>query len=153
MFKRISSQFLVDLGEMEGDYRVFHLKDDIAFSLLNMAIVTISAVGMILTDGLLYKDRLDLFLWLAIYRVGYIFLSILTMIMIRNSTKVRAYDRLVFGWLVITVFFLLFNFTRPASFLSTAFDVIVPFAVYILSPLKISYNIILALSFTTGTLS
>jgi len=139
---------------MEGDYRVFHLKGDIAFSILYMLIVTISAGGMLITDSLLYKDRLELFVWLVVYRVGYILFSVLIMILVRNSTKLRVYDRLVFTWLVITVFFLLlFNFTRPASLLSTAFDAIVPFAVYLLSPLKLPYNILLAFSFTTGTLS
>ena len=84
MFKRISSQFLVDLREMEGDYRVFHLKGDIAFSILYMLIVTISAGGMLITDSLLYKDRLELFVWLVVYRVGYILFSVLIMILVRN---------------------------------------------------------------------
>ncbi|HLO32077.1 MAG TPA: GGDEF domain-containing protein, partial [Anaerolineales bacterium] len=153
MFKRISSQFLVDLRELEGDYRAFHLKDDIEFSILYISITTISVLVMIQTDGLLYQDRPNLFVWLVIYRSGYILVSILMMIAIRNSTRVRVYDRLVFAWLVITIFFLLlFNFTRPSSLINTAFDVIVPFAIYIFSPLKLFYNIALAFGFSTGTL-
>jgi diguanylate cyclase (GGDEF)-like protein len=56
-------------------------------------------------------------------------------------------------WISITILFLLlFNFTRPPDFLNTAFDVIVPFAIYIFSPLKMIYNIALAFAFSTGTL-
>ncbi len=153
MFKRISSQFLVDLGEMEGDYRIFYLKDDIVLSVLYISIATISVLGMISMDGLLYRDSPNLFMWLIIYRGGYILGSILITIVIRKTSKARIYDRLVFTWLLITIFFLLlFNFTRPANFLTTAIDVIVPFAIYILSPLNIVYNIALAFAFSVGTL-
>lgn len=38
MLKRFFGQFLLDLGEMEADYRAFHLKDDIAHSTLYMSI-------------------------------------------------------------------------------------------------------------------
>ncbi len=153
MFKRISSQFLVDLGEMEGDYRIFNLKDDIVLSVLYLSIATISVLGMISMDGLLYRDSPNLFMWLIIYRGGYILGSILITIVIRKTSKARIYDRLVFTWLLITIFFLLlFNFTRPANFLTTAVDVIVPFAIYILSPLNIVYNIALAFAFSVGTL-
>ena|SRR6266496_5928052 len=76
MFKRISSQNLVDLGEMEDDYRVFHLKDDVAFSTFYMSIVTVSALGMILTDRLLYIEQRYLFAWLLVYRGVYVLVRI-----------------------------------------------------------------------------
>jgi diguanylate cyclase (GGDEF)-like protein len=153
MFKKISRQFLIDLGEMEGDYRVFHLKDDIAFSILYISIAIIGVFGMIRVDGLLYQDRPDLILWLIFYRGGYVLMSILVAVAIQKAGKVRVYDRLMFVWISITILFLLlFNFTRPPDFLNTAFDVIVPFAIYIFSPLKMVYNIALAFAFSTGTL-
>ena len=153
MFRKISGQFLIDLGEMEGDYRVFHLKDDIAFSTLYISIAIIGVFGMLKTDGLLYGDRPDLILWLIFYRGGYILVSILIAISLQKVRKVRIYDRLMFAWISITILFLLlFNFTRPVDFLNTSFDVIVPFAIYIFSPLKMVHNIALAFAFSTGTL-
>ncbi|HLO17316.1 MAG TPA: GGDEF domain-containing protein [Anaerolineales bacterium] len=153
MFKRISSQFLVNLGEMEGDYRVFHLKDDIAHSTLYMSIAIISALSMFRMDVVLYEDNPDMVLWLILYRGGYILVTILVLIAIRKTSKVRIYDRLVLIWMSITILFLLFfNFTRPVNFLNTAFDVIVLFGIYIFSPLKPIYTIALALSFSMGTL-
>jgi diguanylate cyclase (GGDEF)-like protein len=153
MLKRISKQFLVDLGELEGDYRVFHLKDDIAHSTLYMSIAILSVLGMIRMDVLLYKSRPNLVLWLLLYRGGYILLTILTILVLRKTNKVRIFDRVMLAWMAITVFFLLvFNLTRPASAFNVAFDVIVPFAIYIFSPLKMVYNIALTVSFSAGTL-
>jgi diguanylate cyclase (GGDEF)-like protein len=153
MFKKISSQFLVDLKEMEGDYRVAHLKDDIAYSTFYISIAILGVFSMIRIDGLLYKNRPDLILWLILYRSGYILVSILIAVAIQKTGKVRVYDRLMLVWISITIFFLLlFNFTRPTNFLNTAFDVIVPFAIYIFSPLKMIYNVALAFGFSIGTL-
>jgi diguanylate cyclase (GGDEF)-like protein len=153
MFKRFLRQFVVvDLGEMEGDYRVFHLKDDVAQSILYISIAAISVLGMIRMDALLYQDRPDLVLWLVLYRGGFALLSIVFMIAIWRTGKVRVYDRLMLAWLSLTTLvLLLFNFTRPANFPITSYDVIVPFVIYILSPLKIFYTIALAFGFSAGT--
>ena len=57
MFRKILSRFLVDLGEMEGDYRVFYLKDDIAYSTLYISIAILGVFSMIRMDGLLYPGQ------------------------------------------------------------------------------------------------
>lgn len=146
-------RFLTDLGEMEGDYRVFYLKDDIMYSTLYISITILGVLSMIGMDTLLVKGRADLFMWLMMYRAVYVFMSIVAMIVLRRANKVRVYDRIIFGWLWLTVFyFLLLNFTRPTNFLSSIIDVLIPFAIYIFSPLKIFYNIMLAFAFSTGTI-
>ena len=153
MFKKFLHRFLTDLGEMEGDYRVFYLKDDIAYSTLYISIAIIGVLSMIRMDALLVEGRSNLFIWLMLYRGGFIFVSILVMAVLRKTSKVRVYDRIVFGWLAFTVlFFLLLNFTRPTNSLTTIIDVIIPFAIYIFSPLNIFYNIMLAFSFSAGTI-
>src|ERR1044071_4208094 len=116
MLKRFQGRFLVDLGEMEGDYRVFHLKDDIAQSTLYIFVAILSVLSMIFTDVLLYKNRPDFFGGLTIYRGGYILTSLLIIALIRKTSKVRIYDRLMLAWLSFTIFSLfLFNFTGPAN--------------------------------------
>jgi len=153
MFKRISDLFLVDLGEVESDYRVFYLKDDIAYSAVYISIAIIGVFSMFRMDRLLYPNNSDPALWLFAVRGGYILASVLIIIATQKSGKVKSYDRLIFAWLVMTILFLLlFNFTRPPNLINTAFDVIVPFAIYVFSPLKMVYNIALTLSFSTGTL-
>jgi diguanylate cyclase (GGDEF)-like protein len=92
-------------------------------------------------------------LWLLLYRAGFAFVSILLMGALWKTVRVRAYDRLMLWWMsFVVLFLLLFNFTRPEDFLTTSYDVILPFAIYIISPLKIFYSLILAVSFSTGTL-
>lgn len=153
MLNRILSQFLVDLGEMEGDYRVFYLKDDIAYSSLYISIAILGTVSMFTLDSLLYPDRLDLDLWLILLRGGYIIVSILVISAIRKTNKVRAYDRLVLTWILITIFFLLLlKFTHPSQFLRPAFYIIVPIAIYVFSPFKVIHNVVLGLVFSAGTL-
>lgn len=153
MLNRILSQFLVDLGEMEGDYRVFYLKDDIAYSSLYISIAILGTVSMFALDGLLYPGGLNIDLWLILLRSGYIMVSILIVRAIRKTSKVRVYDRLVFTWILLTIFFLLLlKFTHPAQFLRPTFYIIVPLAIYVFSPFKIIHNVALALVFSVGTL-
>ena len=146
-------QFLLDLGEMEGEYRAFHLRDDIRQSSFYVLIAAMSVLIMLGTDAVLYKQRMDLVVWLAIFRVGFASVSILVLIAIRRTTRVSVYDRLMMGWIsFVILFLLLFNFTRPADFLTTSYDVILPFAVYIISPLRFFYSFALAVGFSAGTL-
>lgn len=153
MFQRILRRFLTNLGEMEGDYRVFYLKDDIMYSTLYISVAILGVLSMIGIDALLARGRSDLLTWMLAYRAIYILLSIVAMNVVRRAKKVRVYDRIVLSWLALTVlFFLLLNFTRPTDSLTSIIDVMIPFAIYIFSPLKMFYNIALAFAFSTGTI-
>ena len=153
MLKRFLGQFLLNLGELEGDYRAFHLKDDIGQSRFYILIATVSVLIMMGTDAVLHRSRPGLFLWLVISRVGFALISILVMLVMRRTGKVRIYDRLMLGWMsFVILFLLLFNFTRPADFITTSYDVILPFAIYIISPLKLFYSFALAFGFSAGTI-
>src|SRR5215208_4805490 len=151
MLKRLFSETLIDLGELEGDYRVFYLKNDIAQISLSLTVVILSILAMLRVDTILFKDRHELFMWVLVHRGSFILATILVMLAIRNTSKVRVYDRLVFAWIVLMIlFFILFNFTRPTNYLTTAYEIIIPFSIYVFSPLKIKYNGALALSFTAA---
>ena len=153
MLKKIFGDILLDLGNLEGDYRFSQLKSDISRSILHMVIVSVSVLGMLRMDGLLFRNYPELFNLMLVYRGGYLLVSILFGVVLYRTTKVRIYDRLIFGWILFTILFLvLFNFTRPSNYLTTSFDIIVPFAIYLLSPLRIQYTIGLAFSFSAGTL-
>ena len=153
MFKGFFSQILVDLGDMEGDYRVFHLKNDIAQSILSLIIASLSILGMLRMDAWYLRNEPDLLMKLTVYRVGFVFATLLVVFAITRIRKVRIYDRLILGWVFCAIlFFVLSNFTRPINYLTTASDIIVPFAIYVLSPLKVLYSIALAFGFSMGTL-
>jgi diguanylate cyclase (GGDEF)-like protein len=87
------------------------------------------------------------------YRAGYVLVTVALAFAVNKTTKVRIFDRLVFGWIFFTVIFVgLFNFTRPANYLATPFDIIIPFAIYTLSPLPMKQSLALAVGFSIGTL-
>jgi len=151
MIKRFFSGTLVDLGELEGDYRVFYLKNDIAQISLSLIIVVLSILAMLRVDAILFKDRPELLIWVVIYRGSFVLMTLLVMLVIRKTSKVRVYDRLVFAWIVLMIlFFVFFNFTRPTNYLTIAYEIIIPFSIYVFSPLKIKYNVALALSFSAA---
>jgi diguanylate cyclase (GGDEF)-like protein len=138
---------------MEGEYRAFHLRDDINQTTFYILIASISVLAMLGTNGVLYQGRPDLVFWRVAYRLGFVIISILVFIVLRRTRKLRVFDRLMLGWLsLVVIFLLLANFTSPVDFLTTAYDVILPFAIYIIPPLKIFYSLALAVGFSAGTL-
>ena len=151
--KRIFGDIQTDLGNLEGDYRVAHLRADVTQSILYMFIIGVSNLFMLGVDAQLFKNNPNSFMLMVLFRSGYVVVTITIGILLRNTTRVRTYDRLTFAWVLFTIIFmLLINFTRPANYLSTSFDVIIPFAIYLLSPLRIKHTLILAFSFSLGTL-
>lgn len=152
LFKRVFGDIQTDLGSLEGDYRVAHLRADITQSILYMVIVSVSVLFMLWADAILFKDRPHLFMLMVLYRGFFVLITIGAGIVLRRLTRVRDFDRLIFGWMMFTILFLLFfNFTRPLNYISSSIDVIVPFAIYLLSPLKLKHTIILAVCFSLGT--
>jgi len=153
MFKRLFSQILIDLRDLEGDYRVFNLQVDKAQSIISMIIAGVTIFGLLVVDAMLFKQRPDLFRWMLIYRGSFVLFTAIVIYTIVKIDKVRVFDRLVLGWLSVTLLYLLTsNFSRPANYLTTTFDTIIIFAIYVLSPLKFKTNAILTLGFSIGTL-
>ena len=153
MFKTIFSQTLTDLGELEGDYRAFNLKNDISQSTLTISIVAVSVLGALGTDAVVFKDRQDLFTLLVFARVAFALVCMATIWAVRRTKRVKSFDLLHLVWtLFVIISIILFKLTRPVNYLTSSFDVIVPLAIYLLSPLKIKYNSIFALGFSIATL-
>lgn len=154
MTKRFFSEILLDLGDLEGDYRAFYLKNDIGQTILSLIIAVVSVLAMLRVDIILFRDRPGLLMWVLAFRAGFILITLLVMLAIRRTAKVRVYDRLALAWIVLMIlFFILSNFTRPANYLPTAFEIIIPFSIYVLSPLKLKHNFALAFGFTVAALS
>ena len=153
MLKKIFSQLLIDLGELEGDYRAFHLQNDIAQGTITIGIVTVSVLGALITDFVLLKDNWELFMVMVCARVIFALLCVGTIWGIGRIKKVRTFDILYTVWVSLVVAsIILFKFTRPVNYLTSSFDVIVPLAIYMLSPLKLKTNSLLALAFSIGTI-
>src|SRR5258706_6518489 len=153
MFKNLFSQTLIDLRELEGDYRFFNLQTDKAQSILSMIIASISIFGLLVVDMLVFKDQPEIFRWMVIYRGGFILFTFMVIFVTMKVDKVLVFDRLILGWLLVTVLFLLMtNFTRPSNYLTTTFDIILIFSIYVLSPLKFQTNTLIAFGVSVTTL-
>ena len=153
LYKTLISQVLLDLKDLEGDYRVFNFAVDKAQVILELFLAAACILGMLHVDAILFSGNPDLFLRMVIYRGSFVLFTAIAMFLVYRTEKVRVFDRLVAGWIFATILFLLFfNFTRPADYLTTVFDIIVVFAVYVLSPLKFQTNFVLAGTFSIGTL-
>lgn len=153
MFKKLSSQILLDLQEMEGDYRASNLPIDKAQSILYMIIVNLSAIGMLSVDWLFFQDRPNMFWRMVVYRSIFVSFTAVIIFAMSKTNLVRIFDQLALIWIIVTMLSLLIlNLTRPASYLATIFDIITIFAIYVLSPLKFQQNMVLAVCFSICTL-
>jgi diguanylate cyclase (GGDEF)-like protein len=151
MFKHFFSESVTDLGELEGDYRAFHLKNDIELSVFTYLIAGISIFGMLITDVVHFKSAPSLFTLMILSRLGYVLITILMVAATLQSSKVRMFDRLIASWLLFTVIYLVaVNYVRPSDFSTITFAIIVPLAIYLLSPLKTKTNFWLAFCFSLG---
>ncbi len=153
LFKTVFGDILTDLGNLEGDYRVSQLKSDITQSLLYMFIVSVGVLAMLEVDKKLFAADHDVFMLVTTTRILFVLISIGFAIVLYRVDKVRVFDHLTFAWMILVVsLMLIFNFMTPTDYLSTSFDIIVPFAIYILSPLPIKRTVGLAACFSIGTL-
>ena len=153
MLKKFFGDTLTDLGSLEGDYRVAHLRADISQSILYMFVISVSVALMLMMDAALFDDNPRLFMLMALYRVGYVLVTGAVGIVLYKTSRVKTYDYLSLGWILFTILFvLLINFTRPANYISTPLDIIIAFAIYLLSPLKLKYTFALAVGFSLGAL-
>src|SRR5262245_46266244 len=107
MLKKLSSQMLLDLKDMEGDYRASNLPIDKAQGILYMIIVNISAVVMLGVDWLFYKDSLDLFWQMVFYRILFILFTAVIIFSVSRTDRVRIFDQLTLTWIIVTVLSLL----------------------------------------------
>jgi len=153
IFKRLSSQILIDLQELEGDFRAANLAIDKAQSILYMFIISVSIIGLTGADAMLFKNNWHFFWQMVMFRGAFVLFTLLVILGMHKTSRVRDFDRLTLGWIIaIIIFLLLFNLTRPENYLTTAFDIITVFAIYVISPLRFKHNVTLAIVFTVGTL-
>src|SRR4030095_3837055 len=107
IFRRLSGQVLIDLREMEGDYRTFNLAIDKTQSIAYMAIACIALVGTLGIDILIFKDTPALFWQMVVYRVSFLVLTAVIILVMLRTNRVRTFDRLALSWIITMLVFLL----------------------------------------------
>ena len=153
IFKKLSSQILLDLKELEGDYRASNLSIDKAQSILYMLIVNIGGISMLRADWFFFRDTPGMFWQMVFCRGAFVLFTLVIIFAINKTTRVKVFDQLIFVWIIATIFALLvISLNRPANYLTTVFDIVTIFAIYVLSPLRFQQNMMLAVSFSICTL-
>lgn len=153
MREKLFSRISLDFGNLENEYRREYLETDKARSGLSTTVILVANAGMLGVDYLLFSEAPRLFHWMILYRGLYTLITLPLLAALFRAPDVRTHDRIVFSWLLLTaVYLILFNFTRPPSYLTTAFDIMYVFGVYTLSPLSFQYTVALVISFSAGTL-
>lgn len=153
MFKRLFGQILLHLGEMEEEFRLFHLRDDIATFIITAVCLLLANAIMLRVDFILYRSSMDLFYLIIPLRSLQVLLSGAFLFLVYRTTQVQKFDIFVFTWLLLNViYFSLFNFTRPADYMATTFDLLFIFGLYLLSPLQLKQTLALSVSLSLGSL-
>ena len=68
MFKRLFGQILLHLGDLEDEFRLFHLRDDIAMFIITAVCMLLANVIMLRVDFILYQTSMDLFYLMIPFR-------------------------------------------------------------------------------------
>ena len=97
MFKRLFGQILLHLGDLEDEFRLFHLRDDIAMFIITAVCMLLANVIMLRVDFILYQASMDLFYLMIPFRSIQILLSGFFLFMVRRTKQVQKFDLLVFS--------------------------------------------------------
>ncbi|GAB4454312.1 MAG: hypothetical protein Kow0070_00470 [Anaerolineales bacterium] len=146
MLKRLLGDILTDLGPLEGDYRAANLQRDIRQGILYMLVVGLGVLTMLSANAALDQNQPVSFERMIAYRAVYAAVTAVLAAFLYKTTKVRTYDRLMTGWLVVS---LLLNLNRSAEPLAL-FDIILLFVVYLASPLQYHHTAALGVGFSAS---
>ena len=153
MFKRLFGQILLHMGNMEEEFRLFHLRDDTAMFIITAACMLFANTVMLRVDFILFQNNMDLFHMMIPVRFSHTLITGIFLFLAYHTRRVQNFDRLVFAWLLFNViYFSLFNFTRPSDYLTTTFDLLFIFGLYLLSPLQLKQTIALSIGQSAGSL-
>ncbi len=153
MFRKLFAQVLLHLGELEDEFRRYHLRDDTATFIITALLFTCANATMLHVDYLFYHGDAKLFFLMVIFRGLHVVVTVTFLLAAYNTKQIKKFDVYTFVWLLFNgIYLLLFNFTRPSTYLFSTFDILFVFGLYLLSPLPLKQTIALAVNFTVGAL-
>ncbi len=153
MFKKLFGQILLHMGSMEEEFRLFHLRDDTAMFIITAACMLFANTIMLRVDFILFQNDINLFYLMIPARFLHILITTGFLFLAYHTKQVQRFDRLVFIWILFNaIYFSLFNFTRPSDYLTTSFDLLFIFGLYLLSPLPLKQTTALSIGQSIGSL-
>ncbi len=141
------------LGDLEDEYRLAYLKDDIRLSSIGIALCILFTISFAYNDYLFFGST-GQFWVLAFCRVALVSYGIVLLFVFTKLKSVAIYERLAFSFLIAATLFLSYiDTTRPSPYQMTfTLDVLIVFAFYLLFPNNLLFRTLSAFLLSLCTL-
>jgi two-component system cell cycle sensor histidine kinase/response regulator CckA len=140
------------LGNLEEEYRLTFLKDDMRLSSIGILLAILFTIPFAYNDYLFFGNAGQFWL-LALGRTTLASYGIVLLFVFRKLERVAIYERLVLTFLIFTTLFIFYvNTTRPSPYqMNVTLDVLIVFALYFLFPNRLLFRLLSAflMSFCT----
>lgn len=97
MFNKLFSQILLDLGNMEGEFRRYHLRDDAATLVIIGFCFTCASAVMIHVDFLFYRGDSYLFYWVLMFRILHVLVTAVFLFAAVRTREIQKFDVYTFA--------------------------------------------------------
>ncbi len=140
--------FLIDLGDLESEYRLHHLADDAAQSRIAYLLWLISSLTLIYFDYLVLGPSRELAAMVAV-RLIYTCTIIAAIMFMRRVTNVRTYEWMTLGIsLVMAAYVYAINASRPPDYFANfVLDILFPLSMFLVIPNRLLFSTISACGF------
>lgn len=155
MLDNLFKQILLDLGDYEEEYQEFHLQSTIAIYKLTAVFVGVANLAMLSVDSLFLNGQTELLVYMILIRALYTAFTLTSLLVLqRPNVNFARIESVTFVWVLFTsIYFILFNFIRPRTHLTTSIDVLLVFGIYVLAPLRMSRLVALTVGFSIGSVA
>lgn len=145
--------FLVDLGDLENDYRLHHLADDAAQSRIAYYLWLVSSIALVYFDYLVLGPTRAFTIILAV-RLIFACALIGSLLIFRRIRTVRHYDWMTLGVsLVMAAFVYSINASRPPEYFANfVLDILFPLSMYLVVRNRLLFCTFAAFAFSGADL-
>lgn len=146
--------YVLDLGDLEPEYRRHHLNEDASQAAVFYAIWLVAGLGMIYFDHVVlgtsdaFRGTLGIRLVSSALVVGYLFA-------VRRIASVARYEWMSLALAtVLAVSVLLVNATRPSDYIANfVLDILLPISMFLVVPNRLLFSSLSAAAFTAADLA
>ncbi|MBK6793322.1 MAG: GGDEF domain-containing protein [Anaerolineales bacterium] len=149
VIKNLFNGILPDLKEREGEYQEFYLQDVVTMYSIIGVFIIIANIAMLYLDTVFLREVQNQLLFAYLIRVSFSVFTLGAVVYIQRKPSYEVIDRLFTVWLWTAVFyFLIFNFLRSASHLTTSVDILFIFGAYVFSNIRLHKLFVIMVCFS-----
>lgn len=149
VIKDLFSGILPDLKEREGEYQEFYLQDVVTMYSIIGVFIIIANIAMLYLDTVFLREVQNQLLFAYLIRVVFSAFTLGAVVYIQRKPPYEVIDQLFTVWLWTAAFyFLIFNFLRSTSHLTTSVDILFVFGAYVFSNIRLRKLFIIMMCFS-----